>query len=72
LTPINLRLYRQSILFSSDRARVPPRPVGLAHMAIGSRTPGDPDMSEDIIVFGGLAAVFCWTYIFLPLIYHYS
>jgi len=26
-------------------------------------------MSEDIIVLGGLAGVFCWTYILLPLIY---
>jgi hypothetical protein len=29
-------------------------------------------MSEDIIVLGVLASVFCWTYILLPLIYHLS
>jgi hypothetical protein len=29
-------------------------------------------MSEDIIVLGGLATVFCWTYIVLPLIYYHS
>jgi hypothetical protein len=29
-------------------------------------------MSEDIIVLGGLATVFCWTYIALPLIYAYN
>lgn len=29
-------------------------------------------MSEDIIVLGGLASVFCWTYILLPLIYRLS
>jgi hypothetical protein len=29
-------------------------------------------MSEDIIVLGGLATLFCWTYIILPLIYQYS
>jgi hypothetical protein len=33
---------------------------------------GYPRMSEDIIVLGGLASVFCWTYIVLPLIYHYG
>jgi hypothetical protein len=27
------------------------------------------DMTEDVIVLGGLAAVFCWIYIILPLIY---
>jgi hypothetical protein len=26
-------------------------------------------MTEDVIVLGGLAAVFCWIYIILPLIY---
>jgi hypothetical protein len=26
-------------------------------------------MSENIIVVGGLAGLFCWTYIVLPLIY---
>jgi hypothetical protein len=29
-------------------------------------------MSEDIVVLGGSAGVFCWTYIILPLIYQYS
>jgi hypothetical protein len=29
-------------------------------------------MSEDIIVLGGLASLFCWMYIFLPLIYRLS
>jgi hypothetical protein len=29
-------------------------------------------MSEDIMVLGGLAAVFCWTCIFLPLVYYHS
>jgi hypothetical protein len=29
-------------------------------------------MSEDIIVLGGLAAVFCWTYIILPLVFYHS
>jgi hypothetical protein len=33
---------------------------------------GDPDMSEDIIVLGGLAGLLCWTYIISPLIYHVS
>jgi hypothetical protein len=33
---------------------------------------GDPDMSEDIIVLGGLAGLLCWTYIILPLIYYVS
>jgi hypothetical protein len=33
---------------------------------------GDPGMSEDIIVLGGLAGLLCWTYIILPLIYHVS
>jgi hypothetical protein len=28
-------------------------------------------MIEDVTVLGGLAAVFCWTYIILPLIYHH-
>ncbi|MDB5638178.1 MAG: hypothetical protein JWP51_3086 [Bradyrhizobium sp.] len=29
-------------------------------------------MSDDIIVLGGLATLFCWTYIFLPLVYYHS
>jgi hypothetical protein len=29
-------------------------------------------MSEDIIVVGGLAAVFCWIYIILPLVFFHS
>ncbi|MEA2909709.1 MAG: hypothetical protein QOJ15_1790 [Bradyrhizobium sp.] len=29
-------------------------------------------MTEDIIVVGGLASVFCWTFIILPLLYHYN
>lgn len=28
------------------------------------------DMTEDIIVLGGLAILFCWTYICLPLIFY--
>jgi hypothetical protein len=27
---------------------------------------------EDIAVMGGLAALFCWTYIFLPLAFYHS
>ncbi len=27
-------------------------------------------MTEDIIVLGGLAILFCWTYICLPLIFY--
>ncbi len=27
-------------------------------------------MSEDIIVLGGLASVFCWTFIILPLVFY--
>ena len=26
--------------------------------------------TQDIVVFGGLAAVFCWTYIVLPLAFY--
>jgi hypothetical protein len=29
-------------------------------------------MSEDILVLGGLAVLFVWTYIFLPLVYFHS
>jgi hypothetical protein len=29
-------------------------------------------MTEDVIVLGGSAAMFCWTYIILPLIYYHS
>jgi hypothetical protein len=29
-------------------------------------------MSDNIIVLGGLAILFCWTYIFLPLVYYHS
>jgi hypothetical protein len=29
-------------------------------------------MSEDILVLGGLAGLFVWTYIFLPLVYFHS
>ncbi|SHJ78577.1 hypothetical protein SAMN05444159_1485 [Bradyrhizobium lablabi] len=29
-------------------------------------------MSEDIIVLGGLAGVFCWTYIVLPLVFYHN
>jgi hypothetical protein len=36
------------------------------------RTKRESDMTEDIIVVGGLASVFCWTFIILPLLYHYN
>jgi hypothetical protein len=26
-------------------------------------------MSADVVVLGGLAGLFCWTYIFLPLVF---
>jgi hypothetical protein len=26
--------------------------------------------TQDVVVFGGLAAVFCWTYIVLPLAFY--
>jgi hypothetical protein len=29
-------------------------------------------MTEDVIVLGGLAAMFCWTDIMLPLIYYHT
>jgi hypothetical protein len=29
-------------------------------------------MSENIIVFGGLAGLFCWTYLILPLAFYHS
>ena len=28
--------------------------------------------TEDIVVLGGLAAMFCWTYIVLPLVFYQS
>jgi hypothetical protein len=28
--------------------------------------------SQDMIVLGGLAAVFCWAYIILPLVFYHS
>jgi hypothetical protein len=39
----------------------------------GPRFLGNPEMSkEDIIVLGGLAGLFCWTYIVLPLVFYHS
>jgi hypothetical protein len=32
---------------------------------------GGPDMIKDTIVMGGLAGLLCWTYIILPLLYHF-
>jgi hypothetical protein len=29
-------------------------------------------MTENVVVPSGLAAMFCWTYIILPLIYYHS
>jgi hypothetical protein len=29
-------------------------------------------MSEDIVVIGGLAGVFLWTYVFLPLVFFHT
>jgi hypothetical protein len=34
--------------------------------------PEIPDMTENVVVLSGLAAMFCWTYIILPLIYYHS
>jgi hypothetical protein len=39
-------------------------------LLLRAQTIGGPDMTEDIIVLAGLAVVFCWTYIYLPL-FHY-
>jgi hypothetical protein len=61
LMTINLRLHRNSILFRRIAQRERPSPVGSAAVAIGLRTCGDPHMSGDVIVLGGLAAVFSWT-----------
>jgi hypothetical protein len=48
-------------------ARLVPR------VATGSRILGDSEMSSgDIIVLGGLAGVFCWTYLILPLVFYHS
>ena len=38
-----------------------------------SLNPGDSKMSsDDIIVLGGLASVFCWNYIILPLVFYHG
>ena len=38
-----------------------------------SLNPGDPKMfSNDIIVPAGLAGVFCWIYIILPLVFYHG
>jgi hypothetical protein len=60
----------QTILSLPIAQHVPPRPVGSTRIATTNfRRSG---MSEDIMVLGGLAAVFCWTCIFLPLVYYHS
>ena len=61
LTPVN---YTNGNGFDSCRI------TQLLQLAL--RILGELDMSEDIIVLGGLATVFCWTYIALPLIYAYN
>ena len=61
LTPVNLPVFAIDMIF-------PDHTAWCRHI----RTVGELDMSEDIIVLGGLATVFCWTYIALPLIYAYN
>jgi hypothetical protein len=61
LTPVNLPVFAMDMISR------------ITQLGAGSiRTVGELDMSEDIIVLGGLATVFCWTYIVLPLIYAYN
>jgi hypothetical protein len=85
LTPVNLRLdghglflpdaatctaktgwfeaRRNRSLITGDRA--------VSSRAISSRAvPSRTLSSEDIIVLGSLAGIFCWTYIILPVLYH--
>jgi hypothetical protein len=68
LTPINYAGIG-SFIYAESRNVCRLDAVCSTRVLIGSHTPGDTDMSEDIIVLGGLAAVFCRTYIVLPLLY---
>jgi hypothetical protein len=60
LTPINCAGIG-SFIYAESRNVCRPDAVCSTRVLIGSRTPGDTDMFEDIIVLGGLAAVVCWT-----------